>query len=205
MRALLLCLLLLGQSALAEVYTYLDAEGNRVFTDKPGNANAERVPLAPSNSMSLAPPATAAAPPVAPAPPALTYQLLRILLPQPDATVRDSAGQLIVTATSEPALHPGHGYRLLVDGQSIGEPGRSPVFALENVDRGSHQLAVEIVDDQGRIIERTASQPLHMQRISLAQKRQANPCHIADYGMRPECPLADKPAPKRDIPFVPFL
>lgn len=206
MRHLLLCgLMLLALPAMAEVYTYIDAEGNRVFTDKPRSGDARRVTIAPSNSMSLAPAPAPAAAPVETPPPAPTYQLLRILLPAPDATVRDSTGNLIVTATSDPALHPGHGYRLLVDGQATGEPGRSPVFALENVDRGTHQLAVEIVDAQGHIVERTPSQPVHIQRISLAQKRKANPCQKADYGVRPECPLKDKPAERRDIPFVPFL
>ena len=137
--------------------------------------------------------------------PVLAYQMLRILLPQPDATIRDSAGNLIVTATSEPVLHPGHGYRLLLDGQVVGAAGRSPVFALENVDRGTHQLAVEIVDAQGRIVERTPSQPLHMLRISLAQKRLVKPCKKDEYGVRPECPLKDKPEEKSDIPLVPFL
>jgi hypothetical protein len=131
--------------------------------------------------------------------------MLRILLPLPDATIRDNAGNLIVTASSEPALHGGHRFRLLLDGQARGEGGRSPVFALENIDRGTHQLAVEIVDAQGRTLERTPSQPLHMLRISLAQKRLVNPCKQDDYGVRPECPLKDKPAEKRDIPFVPFI
>ena len=35
MRALLFSLLLLTGPALAQVYTYIDAEGNRVFTDQP--------------------------------------------------------------------------------------------------------------------------------------------------------------------------
>lgn len=204
MRYLLLCLLLFGLPLQAEIYTYMDAEGNRVFTDKPKAGNAQRVTVAPANRM----PAPSSPPSMAPAQadaPALAYQLLRILLPEPDATIRDSAGKLIVSATSEPVLHPGHGYRLLLDGRIFGEAGRSPVFALENVDRGSHQLAVEIIDAEGRLVERTPSQPLHMLRISLAQKRLVNPCRKDDYGVRPECPLQDKPAEKRDIPFVPFL
>ena len=44
-----------------------------------------------------------------------------------------------------------------------------------------------------------------MQRISLAQKRKANPCKKADYGVRPECPIKDKPVEKKNIPFVPFI
>jgi hypothetical protein len=204
MRIALLCLILLSLPLQAEIYTYIDAEGNRVFTDRPGTGNAQRVTTTSANSMPAPPPSPSAAP-AQTATPALAYQMLRILLPVPDATIRDSAGKLIVTATSEPALHPGHGYRLLLDGRIVGEAGRSPVFALENVDRGTHQLAVEIVDAQGRIVERTPGQPLHMLRISLAQKRLVKPCKQDDYGARPECPLKDKPAEKRDIPFVPFI
>lgn len=205
MRNLLFCgLMLLALPALAQVYTYIDSEGNRVFTDKPRSGNAERVELAPSNSMPATQTQTA---PVIETPPepSQRYSLLRILVPQPDATIRDSAGNLIVSVNSEPKLFPQHSYRLLLDGVQVGEAGTSPVFPLENIDRGTHQLAVEIIDQQGRIIERTPPQPFHMLRISLAQKRMVNPCKKADYGVRPECPLKDKPPEKKDIPFVPFI
>ena len=206
MRNLLFCgLMLLALPSLAQVYTYVDAEGNRVFTDKPKSGNAERVELAPSNSMPTiqTPSATQVVSP--PPEPAQRYSLLRILVPQPDATIRDSAGNLIVSINSEPGLFAQHSYRLLLDGKPVGEVGSSPVFPLENIDRGTHQLAVEVIDQAGRIIERTPTQPFHMQRISLAQKRKANPCKKADYGVRPECPLKDKPPEKKDIPFVPFI
>lgn len=205
MRNLLFCsLMLLALPALAQVYTYIDGEGNRVFTDKPKSGDAERIELAPSNSM----PTVGSQPApevVAPPEPGLRYNVLRILVPQPDATIRDSAGNLIASVNSEPGLFPGHSYRLLLDGKQVGEPGSSPVFPLENIDRGTHQLAVEIIDQQGRIIERTPTQPLHMLRISLEQKRMVTPCKKADYGVRPECPIKDKPPEKKDIPLVPFI
>ena len=175
MRNLLFCsLMLLALPAFAQVYTYIDAEGNRVFTDKPRSGDAERVELAPSNSMPTTQTQTA---PVIEAPPepSQRYSLLRILVPQPDATIRDSAGNLIVSVNSEPKLFPQHSYRLLLNGTQVGEAGSSPVFPLENIDRGTHQLAVEIIDQQGRIIERTPTQPFHMLRISLAQKRMVTP------------------------------
>lgn len=205
MRNLLFCgLMLLALPTFAQVYTYIDGEGNRVFTDKPRSGDAERVELAPSNSLPTL--QTPSAPAVAAPPePSQRYSLLRILVPQPDATIRDSAGNLIVSVNSEPKLFPQHSYRLLLDGVQVGEAGSSPVFPLENIDRGTHQLAVEIIDPQGRIIERTPTQPFHMLRISLAQKRMVNPCKKADYGVRPECPLQDKPPEKKDIPFVPFI
>jgi hypothetical protein len=204
-RFLLLALLVLGQPVLAEVYTYIDDEGNRVFTDRPKAGNAKRLELAPSNAMGQ--PAPIQPPPLyaKPIPREESYQLLRILVPEPDATVRDMQGNLIVSAVSEPGLRAGHSYRLLLDGNPVGEPGRSPVFPLENLDRGTHQLAVEIIDLQGRMVERTPSQPVHIMRTSLAQKRQARPCKRKDYGVRPECLLKDKPKEEKDIPFVPFI
>ncbi|AYC34657.1 DUF4124 domain-containing protein [Pseudomonas cavernae] len=207
MRLTLFCLLLLGLPAMAEVYTYLDAEGNRVFTDRPHPGNAQRLQLTPANSMggqrpNAAPPAPAPAAPVT----VPSYQLLRILVPEPDATIQNgTSGDLIVTATSEPGLLPGHNYQVLLDGRPASEPSRSPVFPLSNLERGSHQLAVEIRDAEGRTLERTPNQPVHILRASLAQKRRIKPCKHEDYGARPECRLQDKPAEEPDIPLVPFM
>lgn len=206
MRVWLLIACLIALPVPAEVFTYVDAQGNRVFTDQPGTDNAKRVPLATSNRMSANP--TGAAPMTAPkkteAKALFHYDMLRVLVPEPDATIRSSAGEIIVSVTSEPGLQRGHRYRLLLDGQPTAEPGPSPVFALSNIDRGSHNLSVEIVDEQGRIVERTANQPFHMLRISLAQKRQVKPCALPDYGQRPECPLKDKPIEPKN-PFLRFF
>jgi hypothetical protein len=189
---------LISLPAMAEVFTYIDAQGNRVFTDQPGTRNAKRVPLATSNRMSANP--SGAAPVAATkTKPLFHYDMLRVLVPDPDATIRSTAGELIVSVTSEPGLQQGHRYRLLLDGQPTAEPGPSPVFALSNIDRGSHHLSVEILDEQGRTVERTANQPFHMQRISLAQKRQVKPCVLTDYGQRPECPLKDKPEEEKSF------
>ncbi|WP_448110191.1 DUF4124 domain-containing protein [Pseudomonas lini] len=198
MRFWLLVACLISLPTMAEVFTYIDAQGNRVFTDQPGTRNAKRVPLATSNRMSANP--NGAAPVAATkAKPLFHYDMLRVLVPDPDATIRSTAGELIVSVTSEPGLQQGHRYRLLLDGQPTAEPGPSPVFALSNIDRGSHHLSVEILDEQGRTVERTANQPFHMQRISLAQKRQVKPCAFTDYGQRPECPLKDKPEEEKSF------
>ncbi|WP_283189667.1 DUF4124 domain-containing protein [Pseudomonas sp. PMCC200344] len=202
----LLITYLIALPVTAEVFTYVDAQGNRVYTDQPGSGNAKRVPMATSNRMSANP--GGAAPVMAgkkaETKPLFHYDMLRVLVPEPDATVRSSAGEIIVSVTSEPGLQRGHRYRLLLDGQPTADPGLSPVFALSNIDRGSHNLSVEILDEQGRIVERTANQPFHMLRISLAQKRQVKPCALPDYGQRPECPLKDKPAEEKN-PFLRFF
>lgn len=196
--------LLLALPASAQVFTYIDAQGNRVFTDQPRPGNAKRVPLATSNRMAVPDSAPARSAKKPEQKPLLHYDLLRILVPEPDATVRSTAGEIIVSITSEPGLQKGHRYRLLLDGQPTAEPGISPVFPLTNIDRGTHQLSVEVLDEHGRTVERTANQPFHMQRMSLAQKRKVKPCAIDDYGQRPECPLAEKPVEEKS-PFLRFF
>lgn len=202
MRAWLLIACLIALPTQAGVFTYVDAQGHQVFTDQPEPGNALRVQLNAINLMA-ANENTAVAPAVSITPeeqPLFHYDLLRILVPQPDATIRSNAGEVIVSVTTEPELQPGHRYRLLLDGEPTAEPGFSPVFPLSNIDRGSHTLSVEILDEQARIVERTASQPFHMQRTSLAQQRKLKPCSPTDYGKRPECPLSDKPAEEKN-PF----
>ncbi|OWP49158.1 penicillin-binding protein [Pseudomonas nitroreducens] len=169
--------------ASAEVYTYIDKDGNRVFTDQPPRGNAQKIDMTPRNDPLKSPNGFRMPPPLyAPATPALppgppAYQLLRIIVPEPDATVRANDGALIVSATSDPALLPGHLYRLLLDGKPVGEPGRSPVFPLNNVERGTHQLSVEIIDTLGRTIEQTPSQPFHMFRVSVAEAADLDTTH----------------------------
>ncbi|WP_419712448.1 DUF4124 domain-containing protein [Pseudomonas sp. NFX224] len=199
---LIACLFVLPASA--EVFTYVDAQGNRVFTDQPGIGNAKRVPLATGNRMTAPGTSAAIATKKTAKKPRFHYDMLRILVPEPDATVRSTAGEIIVSVTSEPGLQRGHRYRLLLDGQPTAEPGPSPVFALSNINRGTHQLSVEILDEHGRTVERTANQPFHMQRMSLAQKRKVKPCTLDDYGQRPECPPSDKPAVEKN-PFLRFF
>lgn len=202
--AIALCLLLgVSQSVLAQVYTYIDADGNRVFTDQPHH-NAKKVEIAPTNRVDQPTKAPSrASKPKPAASPIFHYQLLRILAPEPDSTIRDIEGNLNVTVSNDPELQPDHLYRLLLDSKPYGEPTRSPVFPLTNIDRGTHQLSVEIIDQYGRVLERTPNQPFHLVRISLAQKRLAQPCKTDDYGVRTECPIKDKPEEKSS--FFPFF
>lgn len=190
----------------AQVFTYIDESGNRVFTDRPRNQAAQAVESRITNSMPatpVAPRAPAVARPTAE--PAVTYTQLQILAPADDATIRNNAGDLEVAIDSQPPLHAGHFFRITLDGAPAGEASTSTLHPLHNVDRGSHRLVIEIVDAQGKTIQQSSPHTFHMMRTSLAQRRMVNPCKKDDFGVRPECPLKDKPPEKKNIPFVPFL
>lgn len=164
-------LVMLSMPCLAQVYTYIDAEGNRVFTDSPpGKARVSTVELTPITPMNPAQGTpTWRRKPEAPASVTPVYQSLRIILPEPDATINDNNGNLVVTAVSEPALRRDHYFQLLLDDKPYGGPSKSPVFSITDLDRGTHQLAVQIVAEgnTGTIVERTPGQPFHMRRYAV--------------------------------------
>ncbi len=198
-------LLTAAMPAAAGVYTYVDEQGNRVFTDRPGGHVVESVDSRPINSMPAPPTVPPATPDKTPREAKFSYRLLEIVQPEHDTTLRNNAGELSVSVTSDPALQPGHHYRLLLDGSPVAPATSEPTFALGNIDRGSHQLIVEVIDDEGQALQSSPPRTFHLLRTSLAQRRMVNPCKKAEYGVRPECPLKDKPKEKKDIPFVPFL
>ncbi|WP_312257553.1 DUF4124 domain-containing protein [Stutzerimonas nitrititolerans] len=199
---LLACALPVG----AQVFTYIDEDGNRVFTDRPRSQTAQAVETRTTNSMPAMPVAPRSPEMVqADAEPAAGYAQLQILAPADDATIRNNAGNLEVAVDSQPPLHTGHLYRITLDGTPVGEASTSPLQSLHNIDRGSHRLQVEIVDAQGKTIQHSPPHTFHMMRASLAQRRMVKPCKKDDYGVRPECPLKDKPPEKKNIPFVPFI
>lgn len=117
------------------------------------------------------------------------YLRLMIQFPAADAAHPDPSGDLRVEVISEPLLLPGHAYRLLLDGQA--QPSG---LQLHNLDRGSHRLAVEIVDDTGRVLAASGEQWVHIQRPSLIHKRRLRPCQPStENGQRPECQPRHRP------------
>lgn len=188
MLALLLGGLLLARPGLADVFTYIDAEGNRVFTDQPRVKGAQRVMVTPPNSATLPKPAAPKRVEEEEVPPPLpSYQMLRIAIPEPDATIQSNSGGLVVALESDPVLMAGHAYRLELDGKTYGTPSRSPVFTLDNIERGTHQLAGEIVDADGHVLERTPTQPFHLRQVSVIQRQKVNPCTEENSRLRIEC------------------
>jgi hypothetical protein len=199
-------LLALALPAFGEIYSHVDANGQRVFSDRPSGAGSAPIRIGQPNRMpapSRLPPTQA--PQREPATEQQTpYRVVEILAPAADSRITENGGQLDVSVGSEPPLQAGHQYRLRLDDAPVQQSGDS-AFSLSAVDRGSHRLQVEIIDGQGRVLQRSDSRIVHLQRTSLAQRRRVQPCRMGDYGKRPECPLRDKPPAKRDIPFVPFM
>lgn len=167
MRRILACLLLcLALPAGAQIYKYIDANGNTVFTNQPPEGvSAESIELPPTNTMEMPAPS-------APTPTARTdrvqsapYRILQLTgLPDAEA-LRANDGTFGVGVQLEPALAPAHRLRLLLDGQAYGPPSKTPQLQLTNIDRGEHRLAVEVLS-AGKPIQRSATVSFTVQRVN---------------------------------------
>ena len=107
-------------------------------------------------------------------PPATHYTSARITAPANGEGLRANSGDLVVQAHVEPSLGPGHGLRLLLDGHAQGNVQTSLAFPLTAVDRGEHQLQLQIVNEDGDIVFAGETSTFHLLRHSILHQRSAN-------------------------------
>lgn len=143
-------LLLAATAAHGEVYRHVDAQGNVTFSDEP-MAGGEQVRVKPVTTITLPKPEVVretsqlrekveregAA-----------YQSLSFVRPENDQAFHSGSGDVTFEVRSSPGLKPGHKFEITLDGQPVGQ-GSSGSVTVNNIDRGSHQAVVHIVDDKG--------------------------------------------------------
>lgn len=192
-------ILLTCLSVRAEIHSYIDASGERVFTDRPpAGASSTTVQPQTTNRMSagqrlikLSPPPGSL--PVSDIEETPGYSQLQVLQPQPDATLRNTGRSIELVVSSTPALLPGHSYQLWLDGAPYGPSSTNSRWNVGEVDRGTHSLQVQLLDASGHSLIQSETLQVHVHQTSLASRRRVRPCQADDYGVRPECPLKDKP------------
>lgn len=165
------------QAAESRIYRTVDADGNVVFTDIPPREDekGEQIIVTNPNSFTsndasgprdewIVEGAEADQPDAEDEKP-FAYESLVIKSPEDDQAVRENAGNITIVAVAKPRMQTGHTMRLLMDGQVVQE-GPQSNFALQHVDRGTHAIATEIVDERGQILIRSESSTFHMLRVA---------------------------------------
>ena len=168
MRSLLLCLLvLIALPAAAQIYKYTDANGNTAYSNQPPDGvKAQPVELPPLNSVERQSPSE----PVAPAQASSrdqahsAYQVLELSGLPTEEALRANNGTFTVSVLINPRLQGTHRLRLLLDGQPYGQPSNVPTLQLVNIDRGEHNLAVQVIDGQN-VVQQSPTVTLTVQRV----------------------------------------
>jgi hypothetical protein len=168
MRLAWLLLVCFSSVALAtDVYTWVDAEGVRHWSDQ-ASPGAKKVHLDEVPTYRNDTPKTAGAAPKkklqrpgtaglngspGPANPPNKYRTLEIVTPTAQEVLWNIAGQLPVSLRIEPDLQAGDRVQLLLDNQPLeGLPPTDTQFQLTDVYRGVHTLRAEVRDPDGRIV-----------------------------------------------------
>jgi hypothetical protein len=165
---LILALVILTCPAQAEIYRYLDAEGNVTFSNQPPpGVKAEPVELAPVNTVGGGGPSTSAPRPSqepGQASEEAGYESFAITQPEDGAAVRNNAGNITISVDISPGLRPSNEVYLYLDGMEVGH-GAVTHFALTNVDRGTHQVHAEVKDAKDKTLAKTPSVTFTLQRV----------------------------------------
>ncbi|HCJ27832.1 MAG TPA: DUF4124 domain-containing protein [Pseudomonas sp.] len=157
--ALFSLLLLVTIPALAQIYKYTDDKGNTVFTNQPPEGVAtDKVELPPANTVNIQTPEP---------PPPLEreqdsdrqqpYRSLSIGGISDEQALRANNGTFIVSAQLDPPLQKGHQIRFLLDGIPQAAPSGATALQLNNVDRGTHLLEIEVLSGD-RVLQRSAEE-----------------------------------------------
>jgi len=158
-----LCIFMMG-STQAQVYRTVDKDGNVIFTDQAteGAVEVEIKELETIKSLESTSPASS---PAANQVQAKQYASLEITSPQNELAIRDNAGNITVTVAATPRLRSGHKLALYLDGAEHAS-GQTTSFQLQNLDRGTHQLRVAVVDAEGQEQISSATVTIHLLRFS---------------------------------------
>jgi hypothetical protein len=156
---LLMVILLISLTSAAAIYMQQDANGNISYSDMP-SPNALRVDLPPPTTTQFTTPT--AAPPVSKntansGPKNSTnnnttaeehepYTVFAISSPTDQQTFQNQR-DLSVEISITPALQKGDSIQFILDGAKVGEPITATHFQLNQLPRGTHQIAATLLDE----------------------------------------------------------
>ena len=172
---LLLSFAFIGQAA---VYKHVDENGNVIkYSDQPQHPGDKPMSVPPpAMTFDSTPPATLGTPSSSEgkkadeenSKPETSYSAVTFVKPDNDEAIRANGGVFPVTVASQPALdaEAGHHYVVLVDGEKH-QTSESTTFQLENMNRGTHSISVEIVNSKGETLVNSSNITIHVLRASV--------------------------------------
>ena len=94
------------------------------------------------------------------------YQV-EITQPEDSATIRDNTGSVYVSGRIKPIFKKGLTIALVLDGKPYLKPQSNSMFILRDIERGEHQIKMDLLDEKGKIIASSTSITFYMHRASV--------------------------------------
>ena len=103
------------------------------------------------------------------------YARLEIINLPDDEALRANNGSFEVQVAVEPPLARGHSLRLLLDGNPHGPTTQGTPLQVQQADRGTHSLVVQVLDAAGQPLQQSDAQTFTVQRISVNSPARTGP------------------------------
>ena len=158
------------------VYRSTDKNGNAVFTDQ-ATENAQEIEIKETATYTETVPTYKPTSKKKNENKSMGYTSLSILQPASEEAIRSNSGNLTVSYSLQPALESKHSTELLIDGSPVQSSGSGGSFSLTNIDRGTHTLIVQVIDDSGSVLITSDS-------IMITMLRYAQVHRISPHGSR---------------------
>jgi hypothetical protein len=143
------------------VFVTVDKNNVPVFSDNPV-PGASQLQLKEGNRMPAVTPSEIGQRSIDHAP---KYEVT-ITKPEHEGTVRENNGSVYVSGQVKPLFAQGLRVRLYLNGQAVAGPSSNANFILHNIDRGEHQLMLELSDQNGKVIATSSVTTFFLHRAS---------------------------------------
>lgn len=163
--------------ASAQIYQYTDANGRSVYTDQPPiGVQASSVELSTINSVPavVRQPSSTVLKVDSASKHTTLYSQLQISRPLTEQAIRANNGSFTVQIAITPKLANEHQLQLIIDGKAYGAASRSTTLPVENLDRGEHRLAVQVVA-KGKVLQHSAEHAIYLKRMHINRSKAATP------------------------------
>lgn len=147
-------LLVLCSPVQAEIYKYIDSNGNLVLTDSPPKDKGDKAEKIETRPLMTVPAFSGGKKPPTAAPAKKTANpeyVIVIQNPEPGATYQRNAGEDVPVAISvSPSILSGHNLVYLLDGKE--QKGALGSLPAADLDRGSHRLEIRVTGAGGEVL-----------------------------------------------------
>ena len=162
-------------TAESTIYHWVDAQGKNHFSDTVDSSeNSEKVNIREhnifENSRKNAQPEGSLTlerlPNIKEKKQAITYQAT-ITSPTDKESIRSNNGTLNIQVSTVPEKENTQKLQLIMDGKKLGAPQISTTIGALNIDRGTHQIQVQLLAEDGSILAKTQIVTIYLQRITV--------------------------------------
>ncbi|MCP5162540.1 MAG: DUF4124 domain-containing protein [Hahellaceae bacterium] len=176
-KLLVFCTLVISGNTFGnDIYRWTDAKGVVHFSDH-ATENAEKITVRPTQTIDMRTPAAETSKESSPEKTnkgdGAIYTQLEITSPANGSAFHAPDGSVDVTFSAQPEIASGHLFRLTIDGK-VAYTGASTSTTLQNVDRGTHNLQVSIIDNMGMKLISSTSLSITIHR-PIANRSQTTP------------------------------